>query len=192
MLFSNIPMPVLTYTTASSEKDLLGIMALQQQNLAIHLQEPEINSQGFVTALHSLHDLQQMNDIEPHIICKENDKVVAYLLAMTCRSQFDIPVLVPMFELFKHISYSGKAIADYHYMVVGQACVDKAYRGQGILDECYRCYRKTFQEKYDFAITEIATRNQRSIKAHQRIGFKELHRYISPDNEEWSIVFWPW
>jgi len=182
----------LTYTTAASDKDLIGIMALQQQNLASHLAPDEINSQGFVTVVHSLQELQQMNAIEPHIICKDGDTVVAYLLAMTSRSQHDIPVLVPMFEMFKQMDYSGKPIADHQYIVVGQVCIDKAYRGKGILDNCYACYKNSFQSGYEFAITEIATRNQRSVKAHQRIGFKELYRYMSPDNEEWSIVVWQW
>lgn len=178
----------LIYTTAKSEADLLGIIELQKNNLAGNLTEEEKLQQGFVTVVHSLGVLKKMNDIEQHVICKAGNKVVAYLLAMTAAAKNDIPVLIPMFEMFKSVYHKGKAVSDYNYIVVGQVCVDKNYRSRGILDKCYETYKTCMKEKYDFAITEIATRNQRSVKAHQRIGFAEVEQYTSPANEEWSIV----
>lgn len=185
-------MSALIYTTATSEKDLLGIIELQKNNLPANLTAEEISEQGFVTVIHSMGDLKKMNDIEQHIICKDQEKVVAYLLAMTSRSKNDIPVLVPMFDVFEDLSYLGKPVSTYNYIVVGQVCVHKNYRGRGILDKCYETYKKSFKEKYDFAITEIATTNPRSINAHKRIGFTEIHKYISPDMNVWSIVAWNW
>src|SRR5688572_31303460 len=133
--------------------------------------------QGFVTVEHTLDNLQKMNEIEPHIIAKIDRQVIAYLLAMTPAFQDSLPVLKPMFQVFESLRYKGKAVAACRYIVVGQVCVDKVYRGQGILANCYQAYKNIFQPKYDFAITEIATRNIRSINAHKRIGFNELHRY---------------
>ena len=182
----------LVYTTSSTEKDLLGIIALQKNNLATKLKEDEISTQGFVTVAHRLHDLKKMNVVEQHIICKDIEKVVAYLLAMTVQSQYEIPVLLPMFKMFEQILYKRKLVSTYNYMVVGQVCVDINYRGQGILDKCYEHYKTCFSKKYDFAITEIASRNIRSIKAHQRIGFTEIHKYTATDKEEWSIVVLEW
>ena len=181
----------LIYTT-SKPGDLAGIIQLQRKNLPVFLSDDEIASQGFVTVVHSLEDLQKMNDIEQHVICKDNDNVIAYLLAMTARSANDIPVLIPMFEMFEKIPYHGQPVSAYNYIVVGQVCVDKNYRGQGILDDCYATYRKYFKKKYDFAITEIDETNTRSIAAHRRIGFTELYRYSSPDKKKWSIVIWDW
>lgn len=184
----------LMYTRAESEKDLEGIIALQKKNLPTNLTAEEIVSQGFVTVIHNRQDLEKMNAIEQHIICKdeEHDKVVAYLLCMTAASKKDIPVLVPMFEIFDEIFYFGKRVSDYNYMVVGQVCVDKNYRGQGVLDYCYQLYRQSFKDKYDFAITEIACSNTRSLNAHKRIGFTEIHHYTSSVPELWSIVAWKW
>lgn len=187
---SSFIMPL--YTSAETDGDLLGILTLQQANLASNLSSDEISSQGFVTVVHSFADLKKMNDAEPHIIAKEGDKVIAYLLAMTPAAKNDVPVLRPMFQIFDAIAFNGKPISSFHYIVVGQVCVDKGYRGQGVLDNCYLTYRAAFRPKYDFAITEIATRNTRSLAAHKRIGFTELHRYAAPDGEEWSIVLWDW
>ena len=180
------------YTTSITEKDLVGILELQKSNLAINLTADEINSQGFVTVNHSYEDLVKLNNIEQHIIAKDNDKVVAYVLAMTKRSKLDIPILFPMFEIFNTATYINKPVSAYNYLVVGQVCIDKNYRGQGLFDKCYVAYRNRFKEKYSFAITEIADTNLRSLKAHKRIGFEEIYRYATADNTEWIVVLWNW
>jgi Acetyltransferase (GNAT) family len=183
---------MITYTTSHSDKDLLDILELQKINLPNNLTGEEIQSQGFVTVLHSFEDLQKMNGIVQSIVAKENDKVIAYLLAMTQQSKSDIPILVPMFETFNKIDFLGKKISEYNYLVVGQVCVAREYRGKAVIDHCYAAYKNHFQDKYEFAITEILTKNLRSINAHKRIGFIEIHRYPAPGNEEWSIMMWDW
>ena len=182
---------MIIYTTANSKNDLEGILNLQKRNLPPTLTNDEIQSQGFVTVDHSYDQLKKLNDREKHIIAKENDKVIGYLLAMTKQSRSDIPILVPMFELFETIFYRDKKISDYNYLVVGQVCIDKAWRGLGVLDHCYAAYKEHYRPKYDFAITEIACNNVRSLKAHKRIGFKEISTYVS-DNTNWSVVLWDW
>src|SRR5262245_53012884 len=127
---------MIIYTTAESENDLKGILSLQKINLPRGLTKDEIQTQGFVTVDHSFEQLARLNDYEKHIIGKDNEKVIGYLLAMTKRSRHEIPVLIPMFELFDSISYNGQKISAYNYLVVGQVCIDKAWRGQGILDHC--------------------------------------------------------
>ena len=183
---------MIEYTTSKSKDELLSILDLQKANLSHALTKDEIISQGFVTVNHSYDQLKNLNDIENHIIAKDNSKVIAYLLAMTQQSKFDLPVLVPMFERFEKISFLNKLISDYNYIVVGQVCVDKSYRGKGILDNCYTAYKNQFGIKYDFAITVIASKNLRSLNAHKRIGFIEIDRYISADKTEWCIVLWDW
>jgi hypothetical protein len=133
-----------------------------------------------------------MNDDERHILAKEDNTVIAYLLAMTKRATTLIPALHPMFEMFEETKYGERFISNFNYIVVGQACVDKRFRGLGVLDKCYETYKEHFRPRYDFAITEIAIANNRSQAAHRRIGFREIARYIAPDNIEWSIVVWDW
>lgn len=179
------------YTTATTE-DLKTILVLQKANLASGLTSQEKHDQGFVTVEHTYDQLKKLNDFEKHIIARDNNKVIGYLLAMTQHAMFDIPVLVPMFNLFETVVYENKVIAEYNYIVVGQVCIDKAYRGKGILDNCYATYKKFYSNKYDFAITEIASTNRRSLNAHKRIGFKELYTYSTSDNIEWIVVNWNW
>jgi predicted GNAT superfamily acetyltransferase len=182
---------MIEFTSSNTEKDLKGILELQRANLADALTPGEIQREGFVTVVHSFDVLKKLNGIEKHIIAKEHDKVIAYLLAMTQQSKHDIPILIPMFKIFEETMYEDKPVSSYNYLVVGQVCVAKEYRGRGVLDKCYDAYKNYFSNKYDFAITEIDYRNLRSINAHKRIGFKEIYRYVS-GKTEWSIVVWDW
>jgi GNAT superfamily N-acetyltransferase len=179
-------------TTSASTSDLQGIISLQKQNLKSELSIEEIKEQGFVTVSHTLDDLEKMHLHEQNIIAKEGDKIVAYVLGMTEQSKNDIPRLVEMYESFDQIQYKGKSVADYSYIVVGQVCVDKNYRGQGLFNSCYAEYREHFKEKFDFAITEIASINLRSMRAHERLGFKTIDLYTDATGVEWHIVVWDW
>lgn len=183
---------MIVYTTSKTDKDLLQILELQKSNLQASLTNEQITTQGFVTVSHSFEDLQKMNNIEESIIAKDHDRVIAYLLAMTAKSKLDIPVLIPMFEIFDNITFQNKKISGYQYIVVGQVCVAAGYRGTGILDNCYSEYKRHFEDKYDFAITEISSRNLRSLNAHKRIGFDTIYEYQAPDGETWSTVLWNW
>ena len=165
---------------------------MQKANLPQNLSESEIKSQGFVTVVHTLEDLKKLNAYEKHLIIKDDELVIGYLLAMTKNSRNDIPVLIPMFHLFDKIGYKEKLISEYNYLVVGQVCINKDYRGLGLMDKSYAAYKAHFKEKYDFAITEISVNNLRSLSAHKRIGFVELNTYRDTNNLEWSVVIWDW
>ncbi len=182
----------LTYEISPSEADLTGILELQKANNLHQISELDLNTEGFLVVLHRLEDLVKMNGLAPHIICKDWDRVVAFLLSMTEACKDDVPILIPMFQLFNELLFKGKKISSYNYMVVGQVCVAKGYRGMGILNECYELFKNTFKDTYDFAITEISTRNPRSLKAHQKVGFRKIHTYQAPEGEEWDIVVWEW
>ena len=109
---------------------------------------------------------------------------------MTRKSKFDIPVLIPMFEVSDKVSYQNKLLANYNSIVAGQVCIDKEYHGKELLNKSHQAYKKIFSSKYDFAITEIATANQRSLNAHKIIGFSEIHRFTDSSQIGRSIVIW--
>lgn len=176
---------------AETEADLQGILDLQKENLLQNISETEKNEQGFVRVQHNLELLESLNSIEPHIIAKDGDYVAAYFLAMTKMSRNDVPMLVPMFEQFDELYYQGKKVSEYNYMAVGQVCVSKNYRGQGLFFNCYEAYRKAFEQNYNFAITEISISNARSLKAHQKVGFEVIHTF-KDEYETWAIVVWDW
>jgi hypothetical protein len=183
---------MITITTSFSTKELEGIIELQKQNLKKDLTPQQIKEQGFVTVSHSLEDLEKMHQYESNIIAKDGDLIAAYVLGMTAQSKNDIPRLTEMYESFDHILYQAKPVSAYHYIVVGQVCVGQNYRAKGLFDQCYNAYRDYFKPRYDFAITEIASINLRSMNAHKRIGFEVIYTYTDSSEVEWNVVVWDW
>lgn len=183
---------MIEYSIVKIEEELQGISQLLQNNLGSKLSAEEKSKEGFLTVVYTLDDLKRMHADEPGIIATDQGKVIAYVLAMTVGFKTGFPILEPLFDLFGKIEYKGKMISDYNYMVVGQTCIDKNYRGKGILQKLYATYINRFRLKYDFAITEIATKNLRSRHAHEKIGFQTVHEYIAQDGVGWSIVLLQW
>jgi hypothetical protein len=178
--------------TKATDQDLQGILSLQQANLKKHLSPEEATSQGFVTVVHDLELIKRLNDREQHIIARNGDRVVGYTLAMTREARNDITVLVSLFDQLETIPVGDRKLSDHAFIVVGQVCVDKAYRGQHVLDSCYAAYREAYQGKYKMAVTDIVSTNLRSRRAHQRIGFREMKSFVDEAGTEWVIVVWDW
>ena len=96
-----------------------------------------------------------------------------------------------MFNLLDTLTYKGTPVKDLRYYVMGQICVAKAYRGKGVFRQLYAAHKKHLSGTYDFCITEISSRNLRSMRAHEKVGFTLLHRF-SDATDEWNIVLWDW
>jgi ribosomal protein S18 acetylase RimI-like enzyme len=178
-------------TLVSSDHELQQILQLQQLYLKGHNDQKEEKEQGFVTLQHSLHTLKQMQDWAPSVIVKENDQVVGYALTMAKECRSLIPALYPLFDMFDQIKYNGQPLAAYRFYVMGQIAVHKAYRGKGLVEMLYHKHRDIYSGRFDFVVTEIAARNNRSLRAHEKIGFITLYRY-SDATDDWNIVLWNW
>jgi len=173
---------LVSYKQADSLKELEQILMLQQQNLYQNLGAEESSKEGFVTVEHSLEVLKAMNDVCGHIVAVENHRVVGYALCMHPKFSEDIEVLRPM---FKEIDDTLKC--KVNYLVMGQICVAKSHRGQGIFRKLYQTMKAKLPEGLDAIVTEVDGKNKRSLAAHTAVGFRELKRYYSND-KEWVIT----
>jgi GNAT superfamily N-acetyltransferase len=171
--------------------ELEQILALQQANLAANVSAAEAQAQGFVTAVHSLEVLQRMHELAPSIVARAESQLAGYALSMRIEARKDVPILEPMFELLETLSFRGRALCDTPFYVMGQICVAKAFRGQGVFDALYRGHRQHYAERFALLVTEVSTRNGRSLRAHERVGFEPLHRYRD-SVDEWVILGWDW
>jgi hypothetical protein len=179
------------FTTIANEDDVRQVLALQHANLSTRVAADVAASQGFVTVQHNFGLLEKMNEAIPQVIAKDGDQLAGYALVMLPTFQDLIPVLKPMFDLFDSLDFQGKKVSEYHYYVMGQICVAEGYRGSGVFDGMYQHHRELFGEQFDFVITEIASRNARSIRAHQRVGFQTIHSFQDA-TDHWEIVVWDW
>lgn len=176
--------------TASSDRHFEQILALQRSN---HIGElpPEVQDrEGFVYTRHSVALLRRMAAELPQAIAVAEGAVVGYCLALPLSLRAEQPALAPMFDQFGGCAFGGRALSEVKFFVGGQVCVDRSYRGQGLLARLYEHVRVSAPPGYELCVTEIAVRNQVSLRAHARMGFETISRY-SDGREEWDIVAWP-
>ncbi|HMX40177.1 MAG TPA: GNAT family N-acetyltransferase [Saprospiraceae bacterium] len=183
-------MPTLHYTTVSSSEEVSQILGLQARNHPSVLSADQMADQGFVTVQHDPAVLLRMNQVAPSVIAKAGGQVVGYALVMPRSFAPQVPILQPMFALLDTLSWRGAPLFEQtRWFVMGQICVAEDYRGQGVFDGLYRTMREVCRADYDFTVTEVAERNTRSMRAHERVGFQTLHRYPDPGaGEDWRVV----
>lgn len=170
------------YKKTETTKELEQIITLQQKNLSNSLSDDEKSKEGFVSAVHSLAILKEMNDVVPHIIAVDNHNVVGYALCMHPIFAKSIALLKPMFDEIEKV-FSKKDT----YISMGQICIDKDYRGQGIFRQLYNTMKTFVQPEFEYIITGVNSKNTRSLGAHHAIGFENLST-IYYDGESWEII----
>jgi len=173
----------ITYKRVDSNEELGQIIELQKINIPTSISEDESKVEGFVTVHHNLEILEAMNDKCPHIIAKSNDKVVGYALCMLKDFKENIEVLKPMFQQIDKCLNKNKT-----YLVMGQICVDKAFRKRGVFRGMYDFMKQEMGSTFDMIITEVDVKNTRSLNAHYAIGFKTLYSYRS-NHQDWKILY---
>jgi len=170
------------YKQADSLKELEQILELQQRNLPKNISEDESTKEGFVTVEHTLDVLHAMNEVCGHIIAVDDNQVVGYALCMHPRFGNDIEVLRPMFQEIDTILEDK-----VNYMAMGQICVAKSHRGQGLFRKLYETMKEKLPKGFDTIITEVDGKNKRSLVAHTAIGFNTLTIYNS-NGKEWHVL----
>jgi len=178
----------IVFDTVKTPDDVQQILDLQAQNHVSNIDASVAKAQGFVTVKHEPEVLQQMNVAAPSIIARAGTALAGYALVMPRDFASVVPILQPMFDLLDTLSWRGRPLhGNERWFVMGQICVAEAYRGTGVFDGLYQKMREVCVDDYDFVITEIAERNTRSIRAHERVGFETLHNF-SDEVADWRVV----
>lgn len=175
----------ITYTFAKTDDELVQILALQTKNLPVSISADEKQREGFVTVKHNLEILKNMNTVFPHTLAKDGDKVVGYALSMTPDFGNAIEVLKPMFHEIENSTMHHKS-----YIIMGQICIDKNYRKQGVFRSLYKAMQKFTSPHFEVIITEVDALNERSLNAHYAVGFQLLKTYES-EGQDWKLIYLP-
>lgn len=175
----------------TSEAELEQVHRLNLANLKQNKSEAARQQDGFVTWLYTPELLKQMHRLAPSVVVKSGETVVGYALTTLKEAGAFHPDLRNMFGHLDSLQYAGKRLFDHNFYCMGQVCVAEAFRGTGVFTQLYQGHFEYYSPQYDLLVTEISTSNQRSQRAHEKVGFKTIHTY--PDHmDEWNVVVWDW
>jgi len=175
----------------SENWEIEGIKALQEENRITNISKEEREKEGFVTASYSIELLKNMDDFEPSVIACQGNKVVGYAMVTVKELYGEHALLDGLFDAIEKMEYKGKPLGLAKVVLVGQLCIAKPFRGQGLVDKMYQYFKECLVDKYDYCITDISEANARSLRAHEKCGFKIINTLVY-EEVRWHIVLWDW
>jgi hypothetical protein len=182
---------MITIKRVTKHSELEEIKKLQQDNLKKNLGDQEAETEGFVTAEYTMEFLEKMHGENPSVIAKDGDLVAGYALVAVKAIRHEHELLEDLFDSIDKIRYHNCLLKDAKYLVVGQLCVSKNYRGLGLVSQIYQFFKKSLSPDFDYCITDVAKDNPRSLKAHLKSGFQIIDT-LQYGGSGWDIVLWDW
>jgi L-amino acid N-acyltransferase YncA len=144
----------------ATRDDIAGILDLQEQNLPEQggVLSVRLPFEWFETALADL----------PLIVTRRAGRVVGYLVASSVSSQAHLPVVQAMLRV-----YPGSHI-------YGPICIAESERGRGLAAELFAAQRVQLGGRE--CVTFIRHDNARSLRAHAKMGMREVAEFTHGDN----------
>ena len=145
--------------------DIEGVLDLQKRYLVSNLTEEEKKS-GFVTTPFSVEQLTYVINNEGLFVAKDNNKIIAYIFAESWDFFSQYPIFERMISLFPELSFFDFEITSTSSFQYGPVCIDKKYRGKGLINLLFEFMRIHIVKKYPLSLTFINKTNAPSLKAH--------------------------
>ncbi len=173
----------------AKENDVEGVLSLQKLYLVSNLTEEEKKS-GFVTTPFTAELLIYVINNEGLFIAKDNGKIIAYVFAESWNFFSQYPIFEYMISLFprlKFLDFEINATSSFQY---GPICIDKKYRGQGLINSLFEFMRIHTVKRYPLGVTFINKTNVPSLKAHtEKLNWTVIDDFQFNDNHYYILAY---
>ena len=177
-------------TRIGNKNDITGILSLQEKYLFRNLTDEERKS-GFVTTPFTVNQIEEIikqNGI--FVADNENDVIIAYAFAGSWKYFEQWEIFNFMVSRFPKLSFHGREITTENSFQYGPVCIDKAYRGKGLLNLIFEEMRIEFFKKYPISVTFINKVNEISEKAHtKKLGWVIIDEFEFNDKTYIGLAF---
>ncbi|MBX3072700.1 GNAT family N-acetyltransferase [Candidatus Obscuribacterales bacterium] len=166
------------YRTAS-DKDLHGALTLLDENYRGALADEDVKD-GFISVRFSLDEVREMTENGITVVAVSSEETAGVLFAQSC--DYNIrknPLAARMIAVLEGKTVEGKTISAREAIVCGPICISRNFRGQGIMQRMYALLKQEALKNYTIALTLVSQSNQRSIHAHEKLGYAKLASFDS-------------
>ena len=177
-------------TRIGNKNDIDGILSLQEKYLFRNLTEEERKS-GFVTTPFTVNQIEEIIKQNGIFVAEdENDVIIAYAFAGSWKYFEQWEIFNFMVSRFPKLSFHGREITTENSFQYGPVCIDKAYRGKGLLNLIFEEMRIEFFKKYPISVTFINKVNGISEKAHtKKLGWVIIDEFEFNDKTYIGLAF---
>ena len=157
--------------------DYAGILELQAANYRGNLTAKEREG-GFLSAEFTPSQIAAMADGLGIMIARDGSRIAGYL----CAHRADLaplpPVVEAMLRCCRTVACGERALADARLFVYGPVCIDRTYRGRGLLRRLYGALAAEVTGTFEFGVTLVAQDNPRSLRVHvDGLGMKDVAQF---------------
>jgi uncharacterized membrane protein len=123
-------------------------------------------------------------------IVKDNNKIIAYLCAESWDFFSQYPIFEYMISLFPKLNFLDFEINATTSFQYGPICIDKNYRGQGLLKLLFEFMRFHIVKRYPLGLTFINKTNIPSYKAHtEKLNWTVIGDFQFNDNNYYILAY---
>jgi len=153
--------------------------------------EEEDKKDGFVTTSFTKEQLSSLISQEQGLfIALEDDEVVGYVMSASWEFWSIWPMFAYMIQDLDNLEYLGQKLSVKNSYQYGPVCIDKKYRGSGLLEELFDFSRVEMAKKYPILVTFINKINPRSYAAHtQKLGLTLIKEFEFNNNSYYELVY---
>lgn len=146
---------------------------------------------GFVTTAFTPQQLTDLiNQEQGLFIAKEGDLVVAYVMAASWQFWSRWPMFAHMIKDLPNLTYLGQTLSVDNSYQYGPVCIDKSYRGSGMLEAVFDFSRIEMAKRYPILVTFINKINPRSFAAHtKKLKLSVIQEFEFNNNHYYELVY---
>ncbi|MGY8913684.1 MAG: GNAT family acetyltransferase [Flavobacteriales bacterium] len=177
-------------TRLGNSSDISGVLELQGQNLYKNLCKDELKN-GFVTTPFTKEQIEKIIVQKGLFVClNELGSIIAYVFAGSWDYFSQWEIFNVMTSRFPQLSFGDIPVTTTNSFQYGPICIQKKYRGQGIINRIFETMRLEFVDKYPVSITFINKINLISERAHtQKLGWQIVDEFEYNNNTYIALAF---
>ena len=179
---------MITFRRVGAE-DYPGMLALQEANLVENL-PIEQHKDGFLSGRFAAEQFAQMNGEAAVVVAEDDRRIVGYACSAGVDFSRQFPILAAMIATFGQLTYLDTTLIDARVCIYGPVCVDRAWRGRGVLRGLVARTKAELAAQFDVAAAFISKANSRSLAAHVNgLGMTVLGDYAFEAGRYWIVAF---
>ena len=171
-------------------KDIEKVLELHSKYQIDSIKQ-EDKKDGFITTAFTKEQMVDLITLEQGLfIAIENEKIVAYVMSASWKFWSRWPMFAFMMEDLPNLEYLGQKLTVQNSYQYGPVCVDKEYRGSGVLEKIFDFARENMAKRFPILVTFINKINPRSYEAHtKKLKLEVIKEFTYNNNNYYELVY---
>ncbi|NLB19356.1 MAG: GNAT family acetyltransferase [Clostridium sp.] len=168
----------------------IGKVSKLQSKYHISTISEEDKPDGFVTTLFTEEQFKMLIEKENGLaIACDGDEIVGYAMAASWGYWSEWPLFQHMIEDLPTTEYLDQILSTENSYQYGPICVHKDYRGTDVFPDLFEFSRTQMKDRFPILITFINVINERSTRAHKKIGLDIIKTFEFNNNQYYELGY---